>query len=210
MGRALKMSLVLVVAAFVSSAGWRIIAAQEDVQTPSQKTKDAVDKFNAAPAAIGKALQGLKEAARAKLQQTLGGKREPDANPDSSDPSLPKTKDGSAGTERFSPAGKRDPFRPATLDSKASSQRRQNLSPLERFELGQLKVVGIVWDIKEPRAMIEDTAGFGYIVKVGTPIGSGEGRVKGIYRSEVVVEESYADFYGNKRKRDISMKLPTE
>src|SRR5207248_10232428 len=86
MGRALKMSLVLVlvVAAFVSSAGWRIIAAQEDVQTPSQKTKDAVDKFNAAPAAIGKALQGLKEAARAKLQQTLGGKREPDANPDSS------------------------------------------------------------------------------------------------------------------------------
>src|SRR5207248_11278357 len=64
MGRALKMSLVLVlvVAAFVSSAGWRIIAAQEDVQTPSQKTKDAVDKFNAAPAAIGKALQGLKEA----------------------------------------------------------------------------------------------------------------------------------------------------
>ncbi len=175
------MSLVLVVAAFVSSAGWRIIAAQEDVQTPSQKTKDAVDKFNAAPAAIGKALQGLKEAARAKLQQTLGGKREPDANPDSNDPSLPKTNNGPAGTERFSPAGKRDPFRPLTLNTKASSQRRQNLSPLERFELGQLKVVGIVWDIKEPRAMIEDTAGFGYIVKVGTPIGSGEGRVKGIY-----------------------------
>jgi Tfp pilus assembly protein PilP len=185
MGRALKMSRVLVVAAFVSSAGWGIIAAQEDVQ-------------------------GLKEAATAKLQQTLGGKREPDANPDSTEPSLPKTKTESAGTERFSPAVKRDPFRPLTLKTKASSQRRENLSPLERFEMGQLKVVGIVWDIKEPRAMIEDTAGLGYIVKVGTPIGNSEGRVKAIYRSEVVVEESYADFYGNKRKRDVSMKLPTE
>ena len=84
------------------------------------------------------------------------------------------------------------------------------MSPLERFELGQLKIVGVIWDLKEPRALIEDTAGLGYIVKVGTPIGSNDGRVKAIGRSEVIVEEFYEDSSGARRKRDVSMRLPTE
>jgi type IV pilus assembly protein PilP len=81
---------------------------------------------------------------------------------------------------------------------------------LERFELGQLKIVGIIQDLKEPRALIEDTAGLGYIVKVGTPIGSNDGRVKAIGRSEVIVEEFYEDSSGEKRKRDVRMRLSTE
>jgi len=42
---------------------------------------------------------------------------------------------------------KRDPFRPYTLNNRPSQRRRQNLSPLERYELGQLKLVGVIWDI---------------------------------------------------------------
>jgi type IV pilus assembly protein PilP len=87
---------------------------------------------------------------------------------------------------------------------------RENLSPLERFDLGQLKIVGIVWDIKEPRAMIEDAAGLGYVVKIGTPIGSNDGKVKAIRRDHVIVEESYEDAYGARKRRDVSMKLLTE
>ena len=210
MAKALKIPWVILVAGLISLTNKGSLTAQEDVQTPSQKTKEALDKFNAAPAAIGKALQGLKEAAAAKIQQSLGAKRAPDRDGDSNDLSPSKTKAGSPGNERSSPASQRDPFRPLTMKTKTNSQQKENLSPLERFELSQLKIVGIVWDVKEPRAMIEDTAGLGYIVKVGTPIGSSEGRVKAIYRSEVVVEESYADIYGNKKKRDVSMKLPTE
>jgi type IV pilus assembly protein PilP len=208
MGKVLKISRVLWMVGFATVAGWTITSAQEDFQTPSQKTKEVADKFNAAPAAIGKALQNLKDVTGAKLQQSFGAKPAPDNNANSSD--LPKTKTESPGNERFSPAGKRDPFRPLSLTTKTTSEARGNLSPLERFELGQLKVVGIVWDVKEPRAMIEDTGGLGYIVKVGTPIGSSQGRVKAIYRNEVVVEESYADFSGIKKKRDVSLKLPTE
>jgi type IV pilus assembly protein PilP len=199
----------LLLAGFLSFAAWGIVSGQEEeFQTPSQKTKDAIGKFNKAPAAFGKALKDLKEAAGAKLKG-LGGKASRDAEAQSSDGGGPK-KSEAAAAERFSPAGKRDPFRPMTLKTKVGSQPKENLSPLERFELGQLKVVGIVSDMKEPRAMIEDTAGLGYIVKVGTPIGSSEGRVKAIHRNEVVVEESYADFHGTKKKRDVSMKLPTE
>ncbi|MFQ5903961.1 MAG: pilus assembly protein PilP, partial [Candidatus Binatia bacterium] len=70
--------------------------------------------------------------------------------------------------------------------------------------------VGIVWNIKEPRAMVEDAAGLGYIIKVGTPIGGNEGKVTEIKPTEVVIEESYIDFYGARKSREVSMKLPKE
>jgi type IV pilus assembly protein PilP len=104
----------------------------------------------------------------------------------------------------------RDPFRPATLRKKAVTRPRENLSPLERFELNQLKIVGIVWDIKEPRAMVEDNAKLGYTIKVGAPIGSNDGVVKAIHRNEIIVEEFFYDVYGARRKREVSMKLSTE
>jgi type IV pilus assembly protein PilP len=182
----------------------------QELQTPSQKAKEAIEKFTQTPAAVGKKLQDLTDTARAKVQEALGEKRESDAKSESKDPGLAQQKTESSPTARVTPTGTRDPFRPMTLKPKAGSQPKENLSPLERLELGQLKVVGIVWDIKEPRAMIEDKAGLGYTVKVGTPVGSNEGRVKAIYRSEVVVEEFYVDFYGAKKKRDVSMKLSTE
>ena len=98
-----------------------------------------------------------------------------------------------------------------TLKPKVDAPRkRENLSPLERLELSQLKLVGIVWDIADPRAMVEDSGGLGYVVRVGTPIGSHDGRVKAIKRNEVIVEEFYSDDYGARRKRDVGMKLVTE
>jgi len=104
----------------------------------------------------------------------------------------------------------RDPFRPATLRKKVVTRPRENLSPLERLELNQLKIVGIVWDIKAPRAMVEDNAKLGYTIKVGTPIGSSDGVVKAIHQNEIIVEEYFYDVYGARKKREVSMKLSTE
>jgi type IV pilus assembly protein PilP len=105
---------------------------------------------------------------------------------------------------------KRDPFRPFTLNTRPSQRRRENLSPLERFELGQLKLVGVIWDTKQPNAIVEDSAGLGYVVKIGTPIGSNEGKVKTIQPSKVVVEEFQFDVYGAKKKVERSMRLEPE
>lgn len=58
--------------------------------------------------------------------------------------------------------------------------------------------------------MIEDNAALGYVVKVGTPIGNNDGKVKAIHRNEVVVEEFYSDEYGARKKREVGMKLSTE
>lgn len=190
--------------AFLAAAG----SAQENIETPSQKTAEAVEKVKNAPAAAGKSLERLREAGEAKLQEILGGK-EP-VKTDSDSPSLPEEKTLQSETPRYSAEGKRDPFHPLALKPKATRRPRENLSPLERYELGQLKLVGIVWDIREPTAMVEDTAGLGYIVKVGTPIGSNEGKVKAIKPSEIVIEEIETDFFGKRKKRETTMKLPRE
>ena len=182
--------------------------AQEEKATPSQKTKEAIEKFKKAPATVGQGLEALKEAGKAKLQETLAGK-EP-AKAEAGISSLPAKKPEQPERPRYSSVGKRDPFRPLSLKAKASQRARENLSPLERYELGQLKLVAIVWDIKEPKAMVEDGTGLGYIVKIGTLIGSNEGKVKAIKPTEVVIEEQVTDFYGARKSQEVSMKLPVE
>ena len=182
--------------------------AQEEKATPSQKTKEAIEKFKKAPATVGQGLEALKEAGKAKLQETLAGK-EP-AKAEAGISSLPAKKPEQPERPRYSSVGKRDPFRPLSLKAKASQRARENLSPLERYELGQLKLVAIVWDIKEPKAMVEDGTGLGYVVKIGTLIGPNEGKVKAIKPTEVVIEEQVTDFYGARKSQEVSMKLPVE
>ena len=182
--------------------------AQEEKATPSQKTKEAIEKFKKAPATVGQGLEALKEAGKAKLQETLAGK-EP-AKAEAGISSLPAKKPEQPERPRYSSVGKRDPFRPLSLKPKASQRARENLSPLERYELGQLKLVGIIWGIKEPRAMVEDATGLGYVVKIGTLIGPNEGKVKAIKPAEVIIEERFTDFYGARKSQEVSMKLPVE
>ncbi|MPZ77072.1 MAG: hypothetical protein GEU77_11170 [Deltaproteobacteria bacterium] len=203
-----KVVVGAVVVVLSSGSGFGVIA--QDVQTPSQKTTEAVGKLIKTPATIGKSLDAMTEAAKAKLQQVLGEKPEIKTKAEPDDISVPPRKTIGPEPPRYAPKGKRDPFRPLNLPAKTSPRVRDNLSPLERFELGQLKVVGIVWDIQEPIAMIEDRAGLGYTVSTGMLIGRNEGKVKAIHRNQVVVQESFEDFSGRKKTRDVVMKLSVE
>ncbi|MBI2361262.1 MAG: pilus assembly protein PilP [Deltaproteobacteria bacterium] len=204
-----KAQVIVVLAAVWFLGRPPLAAAQDEKDTPSQKTKEAVEKFKKAPATVGESLEALQKAAKAKLEGTLAPKKA-EAKTKADEPGLPKVSEP-VGPPRYSPAGKRDPFRPLAQKSQgAGSRPRENLSPLERFELGQLRLVGIVWDIQEPRAMVEDSLGLGYIVKVGTPIGPNEGKVKEIKPREVVIEEVQVDFFGARKPREVSMTLPAE
>ena len=117
---------------------------------------------------------------------------------------------GGAAEPQAGPAVKRDPFRPFTLNVRSSARRRENLEPLERFELGQLKLVAIIWDIKEPKAMVEDSASLGYVVKVGAAIGVNDGKVKTINPNGLIVEEFFVDLYGAKKRQEVEMRLSVE
>jgi type IV pilus assembly protein PilP len=192
------------------ASGFEFINAQEKIQTPSHNTKQALEKLTKTPATIGKSLEALTGAANAKLKQVFGDKPEVKTKEDLDDTSALLKKNPEPEPSKYVRKVNRDPFRPSSIQTRTSNRSRDNLSPLERFELGQLKVVGIVWDIKEPRAMIEDATGLGYTILVGTPIGGSEGKVKAINRNEVVVEESFQDFSGKRKTREVLMKLSME
>lgn len=114
----------------------------------------------------------------------------------------------------YSPAGKVDPFKPfieltppppamARAPGMAPEKPKTTAAPpkprpkrptpaptpLQRFDLAQLKVVGIIAHPEGNRALIEDPTGKGYIVSEGTAIGLKRGIVKKISPEGVVVEE---------------------
>ncbi len=80
-------------------------------------------------------------------------------------------------------------------------------TPLQRFELGQLKLVGVIWEANEPKALIEDSGGLGYIATRGTPIGAKGGVIKAIEAKRVVVEEYQTDFYGKRQVQERELQL---
>lgn len=187
------------------------LQAQDSGRTLSAKVKDTADKTSEAPPAVGKSSAGAKDSAPSK--PTSRFRRQEVKAEEKSEPVDLNTPIKAAQAKiapRILKEDNRDPFRPATLQKKVIARPRENLSPLERFELNQLKIVGIVWDMKEPRAMVEDTTGLGYTIRVGAPIGANDGVVKAIYRNEIIVEEFYYDVYGARKKREVSMKLFTE
>ncbi len=52
-----------------------------------------------------------------------------------------------------------------------------------------MKLVAVVWDIPQPRAMVETPKGEGFILSVGTPIGKNRGIVTKIEPKGIVVTE---------------------
>jgi type IV pilus assembly protein PilP len=109
------------------------------------------------------------------------------------------------GGYAYSPVGKRDPFRSFVLDE--VKERRVGRGPLEQFDLGQLKVVAVVWSTGRARALVQDPSGRGYIVQQGTPIGKNDGRITQISDGEVVVKETYVDYLGEQTTKDIALRI---
>ena len=111
-----------------------------------------------------------------------------------------------SGDIPYDPAGRRDPFRPPRAGTAQTGEPR---TPLQRYEIGQLKLVAIIYETREPRAVVEDDQKLGYIVKVGTPIGPNGGVVRAIERGRVVITEQAADYYGERRENEVTMELRT-
>lgn len=76
------------------------------------------------------------------------------------------------------------------------------LTPLQKMNLGELEkgLKAIVWGEFGRRAMVEDAAGKGYIVGVGTPVGEKEGVITDIFNDSMVIQQQVWD---SKTKRMI-------
>nr|BFD62052.1 hypothetical protein BdHM001_07330 [Bdellovibrio sp. HM001] len=110
----------------------------------------------------------------------------------------------------YDPTGKRDPFKVfKTVRPILPETAKQNevLEPLQRWEIDRLQVVGILWDVKTPRAMIRDPDGAVFVVTKNSKVGRSEGFVATIREGEVVVMETkYEDGKAFKEPRVMELK----
>jgi len=83
---------------------------------------------------------------------------------------------------------RRDPFQ-AYVDFRPAEN--LNLSPLQRFDLDDLHLVGIMWDVHNPRAMFIDPDKQVHVAGRDESIGKKNGYIAVIREGEVVVVESF-------------------
>ena len=128
--------------------------------------------------------------------------------PAESDSQQPVSSVGKKWSYFYDPSGKADPFRPL-FSSQAErlipaqqkiKRQRLPLTPLQRVDLGQFTLVGIVLSREGNKALVEEPSGKGYIISKGTYIGQNFGRVKRILKDKVVVEEEVEDFLSGEMK----------
>jgi len=119
--------------------------------------------------------------------------------------------------DQYIPTGKIDPFVPLYNDEQVvaaakptKKKRRGHLTPLEKLDLSQLNLLGVILAPSGNRAMVSEANGKGYVVTVGTYMGISSGRVIEILKDRIVVEEEVENILGkiSLRKRELKLQKP--
>lgn len=128
------------------------------------------------------------------------------ANADSDRPSIDF--DPSASQWHYNPIGKRDPFR-SFVRGRIEEEIRSP-TPLQRYDIEQLNLVGIVWGVDERSAIVGDPDKKNHIVEIGTYIGKNWGKVTEITSGSIVITEEYQTIEGELMTEQKVMSLPIE
>jgi type IV pilus assembly protein PilP len=107
----------------------------------------------------------------------------------------------------FNPEGRRDPFVTFRGEADISPDEEALILPLQRYELSELRMVGVIWGAKGTRALIEDGAGIGHSIGVGDRLGRSNGVVTKVTDSEVIVKEEFPGVGGRMVTRESSLQL---
>lgn len=109
----------------------------------------------------------------------------------------------------YDPTGKRDPFRP--FDFAPVTAIDESKTPLERYDVNQLKLTAVITSADgSPAATVENQVGKGFIVKKGMKMGLNSGEVVEIKPDRIIVVETTYDFTGQKKTKNIELRLRTK
>ncbi len=106
----------------------------------------------------------------------------------------------------YNPSGKGDPFKPFIQLGRAPASKGP-LSPLQQYDLSQLKLVAIISAPEGNIALVEDAAGKGFFLRRGTDVGKNDGKVTKILKDRVIVEETSQDVLGQSKKNEVELVL---
>ena len=150
----------------------------------------------------------IKPSVKSGSAETVAGDKPKASQPVAALNSLPD------GPPIYDATGKIDPFEPLFREkqvvTKKSNKKIKRIprTPLERIDLSQLKLVGIIVASSGNRALVEESTGKGYVIKAGTYIGTNGGKIVKIKKETVYVEERFEDVYGKIQTRNRELKLP--
>ncbi len=104
-------------------------------------------------------------------------------------------------------SGKPDPFKPFLQSTPLREARSLPSTPLQKYDISQLKLVALLSGPEGNIGLVEDATGKGYFIKKGTWIGKNDGKVTKILADRVIIEEFYVDVLGQKKVNQVSLSL---
>lgn len=136
-----------------------------------------------------------------------GALKEPPKPPDAtaapaSSPTAAASDDGYS----YDPKSRRDPFQALTKAIKKEKV-QLDVPPLQRFQLSDVRILGIIWGGYGYYGLIQTPDGKGYTVKEGMPMGTNNGVIKAITDKAIIVSEPAIDFAGNKIEKEVELLL---
>ena len=113
----------------------------------------------------------------------------------------------------YNPHGKIDPFQP--IFSNEPTRRAPTVHQtdcvsnpvLERLDMSQLKLTGIVMTEGQPIALFQEATGKGHVIKEGVCFGVQGGKVERILNGQVIIREEMQDATGRIQVKKIELKL---
>ncbi len=111
--------------------------------------------------------------------------------------------------------GRIDPFDPLIKAEKKSpvpvatepEKPKRILTPLEKLDFSQMTLVAIINSETDSVAMVQESSGKGYVVKVGTYMGQNGGQVERIETDRIVIKEMVKNYKGLETTRFQELKL---
>ncbi len=104
--------------------------------------------------------------------------------------------------------GRRDPF--VSLVVKTDEKPVKGPTPLENYDIGAIKILGIVWGEKGYFAEVILPDGKAYTVKPGITIGLHKGKIQKITKGGIMIKENIKDYKGEMKPRETILKLREE
>lgn len=106
----------------------------------------------------------------------------------------------------YSPIGKKDPFRPPTVES--FDREPSALTALEKYSIQQLQLKAILKGLGRPKAMFQDPDGKTHILEEGQMIGRERASLSRILNAEVIVTERTTNYLGEENLYERVISLP--
>lgn len=106
--------------------------------------------------------------------------------------------------------GRRDPFLSLVTVSREKPIRKKGASPVENYDVEELRLIAIAWDEEKYYALIMLPDSKFYTVTEGMTLGLYGGKVQEITRDTMIIREYVKDYRGDTKSKDTILKLRKE